>query len=88
MANTSSAKKAVRKIERRTAINRARRSQMRTYVRKVEEALASGNPDDAKAALAAAEPLVMRAAQKGIVHKNNASRKISRLTARVKAMAQ
>jgi small subunit ribosomal protein S20 len=88
MANTSSAKKAVRKIERRTAINRARRSQMRTYVRKVEEALASGKPDDAKAALAAAEPLVMRAAQKGIVHKNNASRKISRLTARVKAMAQ
>jgi small subunit ribosomal protein S20 len=88
MANTSSAKKAVRKIERRTAVNRARRSQMRTYVRKVEEALASGNADAAKAALADAEPLMMRAAQKGIVHKNNASRKISRLTVRVKALAQ
>jgi small subunit ribosomal protein S20 len=87
MANTSSAKKAVRKIERRTAVNRARRSQMRTYVRKVEEAIASGDAGAAQAALAAAEPLVMRAAQKGIVHKNNASRKISRLTVRVKALA-
>ena len=88
MANTSSAKKAVRKIERRTAVNRARRSQMRTYVRKVEEAIATGDADAAQAALAAAEPLVMRAAQKGIVHKNNASRKISRLTVRVKALAK
>ena len=88
MANTSSAKKAVRKIERRTAVNRARRSQMRTYVRKVEEALASGNADAAKLALADAEPLMMRAAQNGIIHKNNASRKISRLTVRVKALAQ
>ncbi|MDB5597623.1 MAG: ribosomal protein [Hyphomicrobiales bacterium] len=88
MANTSSAKKAVRKIERRTAVNRSRRSQMRTYVRKVEEALASGDAGAAQAALHAAEPLVMRAAQKGIVHKNNASRKISRLTVRVKALAQ
>ncbi len=88
MANTSSAKKAVRKIERRTAVNRARRSQMRTYVRKVEEAIATGDANAAQAALAAAEPLVMRAAQKGIVHKNNASRKISRLTVRVKALAK
>ena len=88
MANTSSAKKAVRKIERRTAVNRARRSQMRSYVRKVEEAIATGDADAAQAALAAAEPLVMRAAQKGIVHKNNASRKISRLTVRVKALAK
>jgi small subunit ribosomal protein S20 len=88
MANTSSAKKAVRKIERRTAVNRTRRSQMRTYVRKVEEALASGDANAAQAALAAAEPLVMRAAQKGIVHKNSASRKISRLTVRVKALAK
>jgi small subunit ribosomal protein S20 len=87
MANTSSAKKAVRKIERRTAVNRARRSQMRTYVRKVEEAIASGDANATQAALAAAEPLVMRAAQKGIVHKNNASRKISRLTVRVKSLA-
>lgn len=88
MANTSSAKKAVRKIARRTAVNRSRRSQMRTYVRKVEEALATGDAGAATAALSAAEPLVMRAAQKGIVHKNTASRKISRLTVRVKALAQ
>jgi small subunit ribosomal protein S20 len=88
MANTSSAKKAVRKIERRTAVNRTRRSQMRTYVRKVEEALATGDANAAQAALAEAEPLVMRAAQKGILHKNNASRKISRLTVRVKALAK
>jgi small subunit ribosomal protein S20 len=87
MANTTSAKKAVRKIERRTAVNRSRRSQMRTYVRKVEEAIASGDAAAATAALQAAEPLVMRAAQKGIVHKNTASRKVSRLTVRVKALA-
>jgi small subunit ribosomal protein S20 len=87
MANTSSAKKAVRKIERRTAVNRSRRSQMRTFVRKVEEALASGDAAAAQSALASAEPVVMRAAQKGIVHKNTASRRISRLTARVKSLA-
>ncbi len=88
MANTPSAKKAVRKIVRRTAINRSRRSQMRTYVRKVEEAIASGDPEAAAAALRAAEPLVMRAAQKGIVHKNTASRKVSRLSRRVSALAK
>lgn len=88
MANTPSAKKAVRKIERRTAINKSRRSQMRTYIRKVEEAIASGDPTAATTALRAAEPLVMRAAQNGIVHKNTASRKVSRLTRRVKALAQ
>jgi small subunit ribosomal protein S20 len=87
MANTASAKKAVRKIERRTAVNRSRRSQMRTYLRKVEEAIASGVAADADAALKAAAPLVMRAAQKGIVHKNTASRKVSRLTKRVKSLA-
>jgi small subunit ribosomal protein S20 len=88
MANTTSAKKAVRKIERRTAVNRARRSQMRTYVRKVEEAIASGDKSAAAQALHAAEPLIMRAAQKGIVHKNTASRKVSRLAHRVNALAQ
>ncbi len=88
MANTPSAKKAVRKIERRTRINKARRSQMRTYVRKVEEALASGNPEAAQAALRAAEPLLMRAAQKGIVHKNSASRKVSRLARRVNSLGE
>jgi small subunit ribosomal protein S20 len=88
MANTPSAKKAVRKIARRTAVNRSRRSQMRTYVRKVEEAIASGDQEAAAAALRAAEPLVMRAAQKGIVHKNTASRKVSRLSRRVSALAK
>jgi small subunit ribosomal protein S20 len=87
MANTSSAKKAVRKIERRTAVNRSRRSQMRTFIKKVEEALASGDRGAAQAALKTAEPVMMRAAQKGIVHKNTASRKISRLTHRVAALA-
>ena len=87
MANTSSAKKAVRKIARRTAINRSRRSQMRTYLRKVEEAIATGSKTAATAALDAAAPLLMRAAQKGIVHKNTASRKVSRLTKRVRALA-
>lgn len=88
MANTPSAKKAVRKIERRTAINKSRRSQMRTYVRKVEEAIASGDAEAASKALRVAEPLVMRAAQKGIIHKNTASRKVSRLSARVSTIGK
>ena len=88
MANTPSAKKAVRKITRRTAINRSRRSKMRTYVRKVEEAVAAGDSAAALEALRFAEPIMMRAAQNGIVHKNTASRKVSRLTKRVQAMAQ
>jgi small subunit ribosomal protein S20 len=83
MANTKSAKKAVRQIDRRTSVNRQRRSKMRTFIRKVEEAISSGDQAAAKSALAAAEPILMRAAQKGIVHKNNASRKVSRLNARV-----
>ena len=87
MANTASARKMTRKIAKRTAINKSRRSRMRTFVRKVEEAIATGNQQDALAALQSAEPEIMRAAQKGIVHKNNASRKVSRLAARVKALA-
>jgi small subunit ribosomal protein S20 len=83
MANTTSAKKAVRKIARRTAVNKARRSRMRTAVRKVEEAIASGDRSAATAALTAAEPELMRAAQQGVIHKNNASRKVSRLTVRI-----
>ena len=79
MANTTSAKKATRKIARRTAINKSRRSRMRVYVRKVEEAIASGDSKVAKEALRQAEPEMMRAAQKGVVHKNTASRKVSRL---------
>ena len=87
MANTPSAKKAARKIERRTAINRIRRSRMRTIIRKVEEAIASGDAAAAAAAFQAAQPELMRAAQKGVIHKNTASRKVSRLAARVKAVS-
>ena len=84
MANTKSAQKAARQTLRRTAVNKSRRSEMRTYVRKVEEAIASGDAASAQAALKAAEPELMRAAQKGVLHKRTASNKVSRLTARVK----
>ena len=88
VANTKSAKKAVRKIERRADVNRSRRSQMRTYVRKVEEAIVAGDPGAAAAALRAAQPLLMRAAQKGIVHAKTAARKVSRLSRRVNALSK
>jgi len=87
MANTTSAKKATRKIARRTEVNKARRSRMRTFLRKVEEAIASGNKAEAAEALKAAQPEIMRAAQKGVVHKNTASRKVSRLAHRIGALA-
>ena len=87
MANTASAKKAVRKIARRTLVNKRHRSRMRTFVRKVEEAIASGDKAVAAAALQAAEPEIMHAASKGVLHKKTASRKVSRLSARVKALA-
>ena len=87
MANTKSAQKAARQTIRRTAVNKSRRSEMRTFVRKVEEALATKDPKAAADALHAAEPKIARAAQKGIVHKNAASRKISRLAKRVRALA-
>jgi small subunit ribosomal protein S20 len=83
MANTTSAKKATRKIARRTVVNRGRRSRVRGFVRKVEEAIAAGDKATALAALHAAEPELMRAAGKGVVHKNTASRKVSRLTLRI-----
>jgi len=83
MANTKSARKATRVIARRTEVNKARRSQLRSSVRKVEEAIASGDRAAATAELKAAEPVIMRAAQHGVVHKNNASRKVSRLAHRV-----
>ncbi len=83
MANTTSAAKATRKIARRTKINKARRSRLRNYVRKVEEAIATGDRDKALAALKEAEPVIIRSAQKGVVHRNAASRKVSRLTHRV-----
>tara|TARA_R110002126_G_scaffold231434_1_gene376064 strand:- start:489 stop:794 length:306 start_codon:yes stop_codon:yes gene_type:complete len=87
MANTRSAKKMVRKIAARTEVNKARRSRVRTYVRKVEEAIASGDKAAASEAFKVAQPEIMRAAGKGVMHKNTSSRKISRLSARVKAMA-
>ncbi len=87
MANTPSAAKAARKIARRTEINKSRRSRVRTFLRKVEEALASGDQAAAAAAFHEAQPELARAAQKGVMHANTASRKISRLHKRVKALA-
>ena len=86
MANTSSAKKATRKIAARTAVNKSRRSRVRNFIRKVEEAIASGDQAQAAAALKAAQPELMRAATKGVLHSNTASRKVSRLANRVKTM--
>ena len=86
MANTKSAKKAVRQTTRRTAANKARRTRMRSSVRKVEEAIASGDRDAAQAALKEAQPVIVHTAQKGMVHRKNASRKVSRLAKRVGAM--
>jgi small subunit ribosomal protein S20 len=86
MANTSSAKKATRKIAARTAVNKNRRSRVRTFIRRVEEALEAGDKTAATAAFAAAQPELMRAASKGVVHRNTASRKVSRLAARLKTL--
>ena len=83
MANTKSAKKAARQTARRTAVNKVRRSQMRSAVRDVEGAIAAGDKNAAVAALKGAEPELMRAARHGIVHKKAASRKVSRLAQRV-----
>jgi small subunit ribosomal protein S20 len=83
MANTKSAKKATRQIARRTVINKARRTRVRSAVRKIEEAIASGNRAAAVAAMAEAEPALIRAANHGIVHRNAARRKVSRLTHRI-----
>lgn len=87
MANTTSAQKATRKIERRTAVNKARNTRMKTEVRKVEEAIAAGDKNSAIAQLKSAEPVIAKTGQKGVVHKRTASRKISRLTKRVMSMA-
>lgn len=83
MANTSSAKKAARQAVKRAAVNKARRSRLRTFIKKVEEAIVSGDRHAANDALRAAQPEIMRSAQKGIIHKNTASRKISRLSKRI-----
>jgi len=87
MANSPGSKKRARQADRRTAVNKSRKSRIRTFIRKVEEAIAGGNQDTAKDALKAAQPEIMRGVTKGILHKNTASRKISRLSARVKALA-
>ena len=87
MANTPQSKKRARQNERRQDINKARRSRIRTYLRKVEEAIASGDQTAAAAALRAAQPELMRGVTKGVVHKNTAARKMSRLSSRVKALS-
>jgi small subunit ribosomal protein S20 len=88
MANTTSAKKATRKIARRTIINKSRRTQMRGAVRSVEEAIKNGDRDAALKAMANAEPELMQAAQRNIIHKNNASRKVSRLAHQIAKLAK
>ena len=87
MANTPGAKKAVRKIERRTAVNRARRSRMRTFLRRFDEAVAAGDPQMARTAFVEAQSELMRAVSKGVVHKNTGARKVSRLAAQLKKLA-
>ncbi|MBI5165553.1 MAG: 30S ribosomal protein S20 [Magnetospirillum sp.] len=86
MAHHASAKKRIRQTERRTEVNRARVSRIRTFVKKVEMAIAAGDSEGARAALKAAEPEMMRGVKGGVLHKNTASRKVSRLSARVKTM--
>ncbi|MEM9524515.1 MAG: 30S ribosomal protein S20 [Pseudomonadota bacterium] len=87
MANTPQSKKRIRQNARRYAVNKARRSRIRTFLRKVEEAIASGDQAAAKLALRAVQPELMRGVTKGVVHKNAASRKISRLSSRIKSLA-
>lgn len=86
MANTPQSEKRARQNERRQDVNKARRSRIRTFLRKVEEAIASGNKDQAAAALKAAQPELARGITKGVLHKNTVARKMSRLSSRVKAI--
>ncbi len=86
MANSPQSKKRARQNERRFAINKARRSRIRTYLRKVEEAIASGDQAAAKTALQNVQPELMRGVTKGVLHKNTVARKMSRLSSRVKAL--
>lgn len=87
MANSPSSKKRARQTERRTLVNKARRSRIRTFIRKVEEAIASGDQSAATEALKVAQPEIMRGVTKGVTHKNTAARKVSRLAGRVKALS-
>ncbi len=86
MAQHKQAKKRIRQIQRRTKVNRARISRIRTYIKGVETAIASGDKETAQTALRAAQPEIMRGVTKGVIHRNQAARKISRLTARIKAI--
>jgi small subunit ribosomal protein S20 len=86
MANHQSAKKRIRRNERRFATNHARISRIRTFIKKVETAVASGNAEEARAAFRAAQPEIHRGVTKGVLHRNTAARRISRLAARVKAL--
>lgn len=86
MANSPQAKKRVRQTARRTAVNKARRSRIRTFIRKVEEAIAAGDQAAAREALRAAQPEIMRGAGRRVLHKNTASRKVARLNSRIKAL--
>ncbi len=88
MANTAQSKKRARQADARYAVNKARRSRIRTFLRKVEEAIASGNADAAAAALKAAQPELARGVTKGVLHKNTVARKMSRLSSRVKAVVK
>ena len=87
MANTAQSQKRARQTERRTAVNKARRSRIRTFLRKVEEAILTGDAKAAQEALRAAQPELMRGVTRGVIHKNTAARKMSRLSARVKALS-
>ncbi len=87
MANTPQARKRIRRNDRRAVINGARVSRIRTFIKQLETALASGNKDDAKNALQKVQPELARGVAKGVLHKNTASRKLSRLTKRVAALA-
>lgn len=86
MANSPQSEKRARQSDRRAAVNKVRRSRIRTFIRKVEEAIASGDKEAAQAALKSAQPELMRGVSKGIMHKNTASRKMSRLASRVKSV--
>ena len=87
MANTPGAKKAVRKIEFRTAVNKARRSRVRTFLRRFDEAVTAGDAAAASAAFVEAQSELMRAVSKGVVHRNTGARKVSRLAAQLKKLA-
>ncbi|MGY6550068.1 MAG: 30S ribosomal protein S20 [Roseinatronobacter sp.] len=86
MANTPQSKKRARQVERRTEVNKARRSRIRTYLRRVEEAIASGDAEKAQEALRLAQPELARGVTKGVLHKNTVARKMSRLSSRVKSL--